>query len=288
MSVPENGNHSWSEPAPNPTAAGASPEIKPAAKPGKDAGVKRIEYLTSIRFLFSHPQWFKNLLLGGLCVLIPVLNQLLLFGYMYEIVERLHRGERGTYPLFDFSRFSTYITRGVWPFLIAFIAQAIMQPAIQFPMQFGIFGLMAAFEADETTGAIAAAIGIPLALFGLLALTVALTLVLTPLMLRAGLAQDFSQAFKFAWIKDFIRRMWLEAILVNLFMILANMILMPIGCLFFCYGGFMVAFGLTIPGAHLAWQLYELYLARGGEPIPLKPLPADMPPIVLPPHKPLG
>ena len=246
-------------------------------------GSRRIEYLTSFRFVFTNPEWFKNLLIGAVCMLIPVLNQLLIFGYTYEIVELLHRRSGGSYPSFDFKRFGIYIQRGVWPFIIAFIAQTIMQPVMQISIQGTMFGVMAIVEADEQTGAIVAAIVVPLVVIGLFVFVIAMILFLTPLLLRAGLSQDFVKAFNFKWILDFIKRMWLETILVNVFVILSTMVLMPIGCVFFCYGFFVAAFFMGIVGAHLGWQLYELYLERGGEPIPLKPLPADVPPVVVPP-----
>jgi hypothetical protein len=191
----------------------------------------------------------------------------------------LHRHQTATYPLFSFNRFATYVVRGVWPFVISFIVQTILQPVMQFSIQGSIMGTMIVMERDETLGTILAATVIPLVIIFMLVLLVALLLVLTPLLLRAGLSQDFAQAFKFVWIKDFIQRMWLETILVNLFMIFASCVLVPLGCILFCYPGLMVAMGLSIAGAHLNWQLYELYLARGGEPIPLKPLPADVPPV---------
>jgi len=271
---------SWSQPA---SDVPASPPHKPPlekAALGTGRPVEKIRYLDAIRSIFAHPEWFKNLLMGSLCLFIPVLNQLIIFGYSYEITEMLHRRQTTTYPLFDFKRFTAYITRGVWPFLISFIVQTILQPVIQFSVQGSVMGTMMALENDETVGTIVAAIVIPLVIIFLLVLTVGLTLVLTPLLMRAGLSQDFVQAFRFGWIKDFIRRMWLETILVNLFVILTSCIFVPLGCILFCYPGFVIAMGLSIAGANLNWQLYELYLARGGEPIPLKPLPADVPPVV--------
>jgi hypothetical protein len=273
-----NPNASWAEPTQEFSTAGGD-------KPSKTL-VERIAYLDALRFIFSNPDWLKGVLLGGVAMLIPVLSQLIAFGYSYEIVELLHRRQTVSYPTFDFKHFAKYVTRGVWPFLIAFIVQSVLGPVMQFAIQGSVMGTMLAFEADETVGAILAAIVIPTAFLGTLALVIGLFLVLTPLLMRAGLSQDFAQAFKLAWIKDFIKRMWRETILVNLFMLLTTLIFLPLGCVFFCFPGFMVAMGLSIAGAHLTWQLYELYLARGGEPIPLKPLPADVPPVVSSPRTP--
>jgi hypothetical protein len=269
--------------SPNPNAPWTEPTqsfVPPAGNKPSKSTVERIAYLDALRFIFSNPDWLKGLLLGGIAMLIPVLSQLIAFGYSYEIVELLHRRQTMSYPTFDFNHFAKYVTRGVWPFLIAFIVQSVLGPVMQLTIQGSVMGTMLAFEADETIGAILAAIVIPTACIAMLALSIGLLLVLTPLLMRAGLSQDFAQAFKLAWIKDFIKRMWLETILVNLFMILTTLVFLPLGCVFFCFPGLMVLMALSIASAHITWQLYELYLARGGEPIPLKPLPADVPPVV--------
>jgi hypothetical protein len=59
-----------------------------------------------------------------------------------------------------------------------------------------------------------------------------------------------------------------------LFVLFSTMATMLVGCLLFCMGLFVAMAFLTLLQAHLHCQLYEIYLARGGEPIPLRPLPA--------------
>ena len=74
--------------------------------------------------------------------------------------------------------------------------------------------------------------------------------------------------------------MWVETTLVSLFLLFASVAFSLLGCLLFCVGLFAVGPLTAMSQAHLHCQLYELYLARGGQPIPLKPLPADVPPVV--------
>jgi hypothetical protein len=50
----------------------------------------------------------------------------------------------------------------------------------------------------------------------------------------------------------------------------------------FCIGVIPMSVLASIAGSHLAWQVYELFLERGGEPIPLKPADADVPPLAYP------
>jgi len=60
--------------------------------------------------------------------------------------------------------------------------------------------------------------------------------IIQPMLLRAGLTQDFAQAFQIEWIKDFLRRVWLEVILGLLFLVLAKMVLGCVGFLACCVG----------------------------------------------------
>jgi hypothetical protein len=262
----------------SPQETAAAP-AKPPAKPG---GVgQRIEYLTALRFVTEHPDWVKNVLLLGLCLLIPVLGSIIQLGYAYEITELRHRRIGQTYPVFDFNRLAPYVTRGVWAFLIIFIVQSILSVIYQILVQGTMWGTMAAVGANEEVGTIVAAIVIPTVIITFLSLIVGITTAVRPLMLRAGLTQDFAQTVKFPWLGDFLKRMWLETLLVNLFTMLLSLLLMPFGVLLCCIGVVFASAFISIAGSHLDWQLYELYLARGGEPIPLKPLPGDVPPVAM-------
>lgn len=268
----------WSEPQPNPYAA--SDAAKPAPKPGNVG--QRIEFLPALRFVTEHPEWAKNLLMFGLCLLIPVLNSLIQMGYAYEITEMQHRRPGTTYPPFDFNRFAAYVTRGVWPFLIFFVVQTVVSVLYQILFQGTMFGTMAAVQANEETGTIVAAVVIPTVIVGFLSFILGLMVVCRPLLLRAGLTQDFAQTCKFKWVGDFLKRMWLETTLVCLFTLVLSLVLMPLGMALCCIGVIFPAAFIAMAGAHLDYQLYELYLARGGEPIPLKPLPGEVPPVVYP------
>jgi hypothetical protein len=278
MSSPSIGQP-WSDP-PATGDSSATPPAKPPSKPAA-VPVERIGYLAALRFPTQHPEWLKNVVLFGLCLLIPVLGVLIQFGYAYEITELQHRRPGSIYPKFDFNRFAVYVTRGVWAFLIFFIVQTVLSVLYQILFQVTMFGTMAIVQANEETGTIFAAIVIPVVIIGFLSLIVAVMTCVRPLMLRAGLSQDFAQTVKFPWLMDFLRRMWRELLLINLFHIVLSLALLPAGLLLCCIGMVFLSAFLAIAGAHFDWQLYELYLARGGEPIPLKPLPADVPPVAM-------
>jgi hypothetical protein len=269
MSTPEPGDRApLVEQSPLPPA-----EVLATSKPTAASAAGRIEYLDSLRYIFSHPEWVKNLLVFAVFSLIPVLNTALLFGYLYEIVEHRHRRLAGPYPLFDFRRFAAYMTRGIWCFLVANVVQVILLPVVQFMTQGTMFGSMAAIQSGEW-GAVAVAVVVPLLIIGFLLFLLGLQVLITPLLLRGGLSQDFGLMMNFSWIGHYLKMMWLETTLVCLFVLFSTMATMLVGCLLFCMGLFVAMAFLTLLQAHLHCQLYEIYLARGGEPIPLRPLPA--------------
>ena len=245
--------------------------------------VPQMRYMEAFQYIFAHPDWVNNLLMVSVCCLIPVLGlYILLPGYQYEIVESMHRFPGQLYPKFDFSRFSQYLTRGIWPFLVNLIVGFV----VQIPIQCGNFGLMALGAAagqgggDEAAGIIVG-LGTLLFMLVVMVLAIAMTLVMMPILLRAGLSQDFAQSFKWSWIKDFLAKMWLETILAMLFLMVTSMIVVPLGFLACCVGILPAIVVMMLAHAHLSWQLYTIYLARGGEPIPLKNWdgPAPMAPV---------
>jgi hypothetical protein len=73
--------------------------------PPADAAEPRPQYFASLNYFFEHPDWAVSLLLGGVCLLIPVINTMVILGYRYEIVEMKLRFPDQPYPKFDFSRF---------------------------------------------------------------------------------------------------------------------------------------------------------------------------------------
>jgi hypothetical protein len=175
----------------------------------------------------------------------------------------------------------------VIPFLIDFVLQFV----INFPLQISIWlciGLVAAAgNSQSQLLVVVAGVGVPLIILIDIVLLAALNLLLVPITIRAGLSQEFNQTLKLAWIKDFLRKVGLQALLFNLFtMAIISVLLIPayLAC---CVGILFVGFYVMGPVlAHHHWQLYRLYLARGGEPIPLRPL--QMAPAFAPPTSPFA
>ena len=249
-------------------------EIEVPPKPLPEDGVEpRPQYFASLNYFFEHPQWGLSLFFGSLCLLIPVISTMILFGYRYEIVEMKARFPEQLYPKFDIRRFSQYLTRGLMPFLVDFPIQFILNIPLQISVWMGIGLVAAAGNSQSRLLVVVAGVGVPLIILVDIVLLTILQTVLVPFMLRAGLSQDFGQTLKLSWIKDFVLKVGLQTLLFNLFTMAVGTVLIIPGYLACCVGIIPVGFILMGPMlAHHQAQLYRLYLARGGKPIPLKPL----------------
>lgn len=257
----------------NPYQASAI-DPKPAAGPRGS-----MEYMRSVHYVFESPKWFVNLLWGGLCLfstsVIPIVGQLLWMGYQFEIVEELlcRPPSRG-YQDFDINRFKEYVVRGVWIFLATLVLMLVIMPVMLILIFAGgavIAGLAAATEGDEAAVGVGFVVIFAIMFVGGIAFSIVLNIVMAPLIIRAGLTQDFRASFDFAWIKDFVRQMWYETLLSALFLMAVAMLAGILGMLACFVGLYPAMAAITLVQGHLYLQLYQLYLTRGGQPIPLKP-----------------
>lgn len=234
---------------------------------------RSMAYMESVRFAFSHPDWLKNLALLAVCGLIPVVGGIVQLGYCEEVVIALHRRREGdeVHPVFDFDDFGKYLQRGLWPFLAALLAAFVIGMAATFVVYGGI---ALCFLVGAAIG------GIPGLIAGLLlaavviavwvAVTVATQCAMLPMTLRAALTRELGAAFDFAFVKDVFERTRKELLLTVLFSMAAMLGFAAVGGLIVCVGGVFAMAAYLMTSAHLQWQIYELYLARGGRPIPVK------------------
>ncbi len=237
-----------------------------------------LEYMRAIHYVFESPKWTMNLLWGSLCLLstqaIPIVGQLLWIGYQFEIVENLFRnpGRQG-YPDFDMNRFKEYLLRGLWIFLVMLVMMLVLMPIMLVLFLGGalvVGGIGAATGGDDEAMAVGMIALIVLGgILGFVIFTL-MTIVITPVTLRAGLTQDFRASFDIAWIKDFMRRMWVETLLSQLFLMAVGILAEVVGLLACIIGVFPAIALIFLVQGHLFLQLYQLYLARGGRPIQLK------------------
>jgi len=256
-------------------AAAPKPAVASAA-----AGQAQLEYLRSFQYIFENPNWIMNLVWAFLCQLaggvIPVLPGLVFMGYQFEVVEGLHLESGRRYPDFDLNRFMDYLTRGIWPFLVTLIVAMVLAPffaGIGLVLVFGSIAIGA--SGGQDAGPFLIVIGLVLTTAVMMGLGALASILVTPMIIRAGLSQDFAAAFDFGWAKDFMAKMWMETLLSMLFLLFSALGLAIVTC-----GAALIVLGPIMPFAssHFYYQLYSIYLSRGGTPIPLKPrVPAASP-----------
>ncbi len=235
-----------------------------------------MNYMGGIDMIHRRPDWLGNAFLAGICMFIPVVGSLVLVGYTFECAEVLNRTRGAFYPKFEFNRFSDYLIRGVGPFLVQMLLGLVQIPIFivcYVGMIAGFLGASTAGEGNEGA-AVAVVISVMLGLIlFIFIVSILLYFLYLPLALRGGMANDIGQSFQFGWAMKFCKLMWKEMLLAWLLQIGASMVISLIAVVT-CYIGLIpgITYMLLIQ-AWLCFQLYRVFLFRGGEAIPFKPLP---------------
>jgi hypothetical protein len=269
-----------------PPAGDPNPYVSPGG-PSSYGGVPTgavptsLEYGRLLSYIFENPNWLMNLIWLFLCqvaaMIIPIVPQMVSTGYQFEVIDSLLESRGTRYRDFDINRIVEYLVRGLWP-VLAILVVALGWGAL-LVLLIGIVGGCltgaAALAGEEAAGGVAS-------LGGLLVMVltgvsfVLLMLVMIPVGIRAGITQDFGSAFDMGWIKSFVAKMWLDIILSTLVIGLVSGVISTCTC--------FVGLILLIPvaplvTAHLWFQFYVIFLARGGQPITIRPAAAQfMPP----------
>ncbi len=227
-----------------------------------------MRYMRAYQFVFDSPNWMMNLLCGMVCLLIPVVGPLVFLGYAFEVVEALHRQGDRSYPNFDFNRFVKYLVRGVWPFLFQLIVVLPVVFIIYIPFFIAFQAILMSGGGKPNVGAFFALLTVYF--ISLFVVGFLLALVLVPLILHAGMSQEFAFGAALHFLRDFWKRAWKELVLVQLFLFGSGLVLSIAGFLLCCIGVYPAAALAEFARYYMVYQLYELYLQRGGTAIPLK------------------
>ncbi|HEV2841439.1 MAG TPA: DUF4013 domain-containing protein [Chthoniobacterales bacterium] len=241
-----------------------------------------MNYTASISDFFKSPKWVMNLLLGGVCVLIPFVGLIVVLGWLVTGFWARQDENFESFPDFDFSHFGKYLERGLWPFLVTLVVSLLLVPVIWVLMipAMLISGLVSGN--DGTAGGCLALVSMILTMACVFLLVAAMMMLLTPLTIRAAITQDFAKSFDFRFAKQFVALVWKEMVLSSLFLVFAGIGLSLVGMILFCVGIYFANVVIYFSWTHLDKQLYLLYLSRGGEPVPLSPKLNDLSPAVSP------
>ena len=240
-----------------------------------------MNYLASITDFFKSPKWTMNLLLGGVCALIPFIGQIVLKGWLITGFWGRDDDRCENFPDFDFSQFGKYLERGIWPFLVTLVTSLALGMVCAFCiMPLSMITTMA--SAGSHDNSCIGAFMFLIMMFCYFIVAAAIACILTPLILRASLTQDFGQAFNFPFVKRFLTLMWKEIVISSLFLIVASVILAGLGLVVLCIGVYFATVLIYFSWMHLQKQLYRIYLSRGGEPVPVSPKLRDFAPPAAP------
>lgn len=209
-------------------------------------------------YVGQKPNGWTNLLLVTVCSFIPILGPIVLLGYRAEVSEKLLRDpDLRRYPDFDFDRFSRYLERGIWPFLVSLVASLVVLP---------LFFL--AWLALPIAALLNAPVVGLIAMVGLMVLAgILVTAVTIPLAFHAELANRFDLGGGLRFALDFWYRVGGTAVVVYLVFVPLAIALSVAGLLACFVGIYPMAALIQMAGQHLMTQVYLEYLDRGGEEI---------------------
>lgn len=232
-------------------------------------GPTKLDLGRAATWMFKSPNWLTNIFWLFVCGLLGtiVVGSLAAMGYQFEIIQRRSLGRDKDYPDFDPNRATDYLIRGVWPFLVYFIAAAILSVVIGIVALIVVLVCILPFAPNDPPGPAIALMVFLLACIGFCTMLASLY-VIGPMTLRAGLANKFEEGFRFEWVKDFSRRMWKTMLLAFVYMLCMAIVAEICGLALCIVGLFFTMAWFQLFASDLAAQMYDIYLNRGGQLIP--------------------
>jgi hypothetical protein len=240
---------------------------------------ERPSVLESFTFLFQSEQWALILVLGGCCILlagmIPIVPLMFFNGYVLFLVEqRIRRPHIKPFAL-NFDHASLYLERGVWPIL----AQVVLGLILMVPMTLCFVVLIAGgaviagglADGDEQTAALLTILATGMGILLLMVLSILLYMFTSILWFRSGMAGTFKDAFQIKWAWKFIRLCGPSLSLGFLGLFFTSFVLNLVGLMLLFVGYYATTAWANIALFHYLSQWYEVFLSRGGAPIPLHP-----------------
>ncbi len=217
-------------------------------------------------FVFEDEGWVSKVLIGGLVFLIPVIGQIIVYGYLIKVAQNVAQGNPR--PLPEWSEFGEHLMRGLYVFVINLVY------SIPLILLFGVFYcvvflLIGSSGADSDSAEAAAGIGgvISLCFIPLMFILALGTLVVSyAAMARYAATNSLSEALKFSEVLASVRRSpgaWLMLLLVQIlagFVASLGIIACGIGVLFTAFISYCIlghALGQTIVGQGLVGAVQQ-------------------------------
>ena len=218
-----------------------------------------ISLQTAFGDLFKTPEKWMTLLLLSVCMLIPIVGPLVISGYLIRRFASVRRGLPESDFKFDF--FVEYLQIGLWPFLCSLVVSVVLMP-----LYLLCYAPLLLIAVDpESEGMLVVAIA--LMMLFIIVLSVLLALLMYPVMLRAGLMMQFGAGFSKDFILGFIKRCGGQILICTIVLALISIPACLIGYLALLIGIYPVIAIIHFVSYHLMFQMYDLYLERGGDEI---------------------
>jgi hypothetical protein len=218
-------------------------------------------------YVFEDPNWIMKVLIGGLLMLIPIIGQIVVVGYMLNTLKNVADGQ--PQPLPEWGEFGNHFMKGLYAFVGALIYFA---PLIVLVCCMWILALVggtgASATGGDTGGAIGGIVGIVILCFqcliGLYALFAGLTL-WAPLTRFAMSANQLSIFWDFRSNFDFIMKNIANYIIALLLGWVASFIA-GFGIILCFVGVLFTSFWANLVTAYLFGQLWRQSQAQGTAP----------------------
>ena len=218
-----------------------------------------MDYGKAYGYFLNREGGTKGLFFGSLMLFVPIIGQIVFMGYQAEVTEDLERDpDVRDHDPFSFDHFSRYLSRGVWPFVMGLIVQAVA-------MLFIVSAIVVAVGVGVATQNLLLA-NVAYLVLALPALVVA-SLISLPLMLHVQLAGKLRVGAAFAFSSRFLGKVWGQCLVSMFVSALISGAIVMLGYAACCIGVFPAAIIIGMAQENLSIQLYRLYLAEGGEPI---------------------
>jgi hypothetical protein len=229
----------------------------------------KVDYSEAFNFAMANPNWLVNCILLGIATVVPgfgtLLAQLVSLGYLYGDYDLLLRN--GIPPPSDvkLEKFGDYLQRGLMPLVAAILlGMVVALPAMVLfmPIMFIGMGLL------ESTDGFSVIIVI-LAALGYFFTIIVLSFLVSPIMFRVGVTNRLEELFNYKWAMGMVKVVWLQMLVASIVIGFIGICIMLLGLLL-CGVGTIPATGfVAYMNFHAQRQLYEIYITKGGEQIPL-------------------
>jgi Protein of unknown function (DUF4013) len=253
----------------NPYASPGGYDVPPQKYPPHNFARTEVSYLEAFDFPRTNPNWILNCLLLGLPLVVPMIGQILVqligFGYLYGDYEALQKTGQPNPSDVKFEKAGDYIQRGVMPFLAALLlglATGFLTMVICLPLI-----MIGAALMEKTDGVSGILIG--MGYIGIFLSSIILSLLVSPIVLRVGISNRFEEIMNFKWAMSMFKMMWPQMLIGSIVIGLFSVAIMLLGMAVCCVGMIPAQGYVLCMTFHLQRQWYEIFVTKGGEPIPL-------------------